>query len=814
MKNTRPLKVMFTTAALAAALTGCGSDSDSTPADGGAGGLDTNAAPVISSTVVRSLLENTDYSYTFAATDAEDDNLVYSATTLPSWLTFNADTGVLSGTAGDAGSHDVVLSVTDGENVVTETFTISIEIDDGSVFTIFKDSVASGWAAWGEGGQLPVQATDGNATYGEVFEFANMEGGVFDAGKTVNGFSASLLKQGAGVAIDASAYKEAGSIQFDLKMTAAPAATDVWYFKVESSAGQSGGQEFVIDTPVLDEWVHYVIPLNLISDDNVAELINLMVFPKWGDNEGARFSMDNLQIFPTTPYTDLRTPLEGDVVLLDDTLADGWAIWQDSNAAPADNTIAVIQDDELGAVIGLTSIGEEVAGITTLSSKVNGLPDAPLDASAFAGGTLHFDMKLTAATAAPFDTWVVKLEGAAVGEASIPAPVLGEWMHYSVDVAPFGDLSAVNNIMIFPAWSGDAAGAAYSVDNITFSTEAPAAPVVEVVVPTAAAVAPTVNDADVFVLYSDSNAVDQAILEYQVWWNEPTKTDEVIEGNNFLKFAIKADGGSGGLVLGSEEAPIDASDYVGIRFDMFVEEAVVSAQFKMVAGGEGIAIPVTAKSEWVSVEIPFSDFNVGAVDTIDTAALGTMGVILLGPAGSAIYMDNIYFYKTGGEPTVDDATPTVAATAPTVDDADVFVLYSDTLVVDQAIAEYADWWNMPTKTEETIDGNTFVKLQLNVAGGSTGLQLGAIDASAYTGIRFDMFVTAGITEAQFKLVAGGEAIATPVTAKGEWVSVELAFTDFTIGAVGVIDPAAVAQLGVILHGEVGDSIYFDNMYFY
>ena len=130
MKNVRPLKVLFTTAALAAALTGCGSDSDSTPTDGGAGGPDTNAAPVISSTVVRSLLENTEYSYTFSATDADaDDVLVYSATTLPSWLTFDADSGVLSGTAGETGSHDVVLSVTDGENVVTETFTITINID-------------------------------------------------------------------------------------------------------------------------------------------------------------------------------------------------------------------------------------------------------------------------------------------------------------------------------------------------------------------------------------------------------------------------------------------------------------------------------------------------------------------------------------------------------------------------------------------------------------------------------------------------------------------------------------------------------------
>jgi len=249
---------------------------------------------------------------------------------------------------------------------------------------------------------------------------------------------------------------------------------------------------------------------------------------------------------------------------------------------------------------------------------------------------------------------------------------------------------------------------------------------------------------------------------------------------------------------------------------MFVTAGITEAQFKLVAGGEGIALTTgVAKGEWVSIELAFTDFTVGASGVINPAAVAQLGVILHGEVGDAIYFDNMYFYQAGEEPVVDNSVPTVAATAPTVDDADVFVLYSDTLIVDQAIAEYANWWNMPTKTEETIDGNSFVKLQLNVAGGSTGLQLGAIDASAYTGIRFDMFVTAGITEAQFKLVAGGEGIAlTTGVAKGEWVSIELAFTDFNIGAVGVIDPSAVAQLGVILHGEVGDSIYFDNMYFY
>jgi len=628
MKNTRPLKVMFTTAALAAALTGCGSDSDSPPADGGQGGVDANAAPVITSTALASVLENAAYEYTLVATDADDDELVYSATTLPAGFAFNAATGVLSSAdVGAAASHDVVLSVTDGEDSTTDTFTITVAIDDGSVFTVFKDSVVSGWAVWGEGGQLPVFATDADAAYGEVVEFANFGDGDFAAGQTVNGFSASLLKQGGGVAFDASAYRDTGSIQFDIKMTAAPELTDTWFFKVESSEGQATGQAFEIDTPVLDEWVHYVVPLSLVSEDNAAELINLMVFPNWGDNEGARFSIDNLQIFPTTPYLDLRTPLDGDVVLFDDALNTDWAIWQNSNGEAAANTITAIQDDELGAVIGLTSIGQEVAGITTLSQKVAGLTDATFDASAFAGGTLHFDMKLTAETAVAYDTWLVKLEGVGAAETSIPAPLLGHWMHYSVDLAAFGDLTALNNIMIFPAWSDDAAGAAYSVDNITFSTEAPVDVVVEVV-PTVAAPTPTALEADVISIFSDAYT-DVADTDFNPNWGQSTVvTQEAVADNNTLKYVNLN-------YQGTQFTAQDVSAMTSVHVDFWTADATALQLFLISGSGEQAYDFTITEENWVSVDIPLTAFSdISLTDVIQFKVVGN----------GTVYLDNLYFH--------------------------------------------------------------------------------------------------------------------------------------------------------------------------
>ncbi|MFB2669977.1 putative Ig domain-containing protein [Shewanella xiamenensis] len=82
-----------------------------------------NGAPVISSTALTSATQDAAYSYTLVATDSDvGDSVTLSAVTLPSWLSFNAATGVLSGTPTNAnvGSHAVVLRATDVDGLTAE----------------------------------------------------------------------------------------------------------------------------------------------------------------------------------------------------------------------------------------------------------------------------------------------------------------------------------------------------------------------------------------------------------------------------------------------------------------------------------------------------------------------------------------------------------------------------------------------------------------------------------------------------------------------------------------------------------------------
>ena len=77
-----------------------------------------NSAPVISGSAPTSVLEDSAYSFTPSASDANGDSLTFSVTNRPSWMSFNSSTGRLSGTPTNnhVGSYgNIVVSVSDGQ---------------------------------------------------------------------------------------------------------------------------------------------------------------------------------------------------------------------------------------------------------------------------------------------------------------------------------------------------------------------------------------------------------------------------------------------------------------------------------------------------------------------------------------------------------------------------------------------------------------------------------------------------------------------------------------------------------------------------
>jgi hypothetical protein len=88
-----------------------------------------NTAPQISGTAPSAVVAGQTYSFTPSATDVDKDTVTFTIANKPEWLSFNAATGLLSGTApAAAGSFaGIEISATDGEAVTSlPAFTITV----------------------------------------------------------------------------------------------------------------------------------------------------------------------------------------------------------------------------------------------------------------------------------------------------------------------------------------------------------------------------------------------------------------------------------------------------------------------------------------------------------------------------------------------------------------------------------------------------------------------------------------------------------------------------------------------------------------
>lgn len=118
-QRTRKLRTQLVLISLALMLSACLSESETASAPGAQPDPNppTNGAPTISGVPASSVAINVAYSFQPTASDPEGDTLTFSVENLPSWASFDSNSGTLSGTPtlGAVGLYnDIVITVSDG----------------------------------------------------------------------------------------------------------------------------------------------------------------------------------------------------------------------------------------------------------------------------------------------------------------------------------------------------------------------------------------------------------------------------------------------------------------------------------------------------------------------------------------------------------------------------------------------------------------------------------------------------------------------------------------------------------------------------
>ncbi|MET0660801.1 MAG: putative Ig domain-containing protein [Steroidobacteraceae bacterium] len=188
------------------ALAGCGGGGGgSSKATQGNGSPSSNAAPTISGQPGSDAQAGQAYSFQPSAQDPEGAALQFSVTNLPSWATFDAATGRISGSPGSSavGSYSgIVISVTDGVNTVQlAPFSIDVVAVGTGVATL-------SWTP-------PTSNTDGSA-------LSNLAGYVVLYGRSADNLSQTVEVNNASI----STY------------VVDSLATGTWYFAVVSVNAQ------------------------------------------------------------------------------------------------------------------------------------------------------------------------------------------------------------------------------------------------------------------------------------------------------------------------------------------------------------------------------------------------------------------------------------------------------------------------------------------------------------------------------------------------------------------------------------------------
>jgi len=411
-------------------------------------------------------------------------------------------------------------------------------------------------------------------------------------------------------------------------------------------------------------------------------------------------------------------------------------------------------------------------------------------------------IKLKVWSPRPGSSITMKLENiddANINSGEITAPVIGNssWEEIVFDMSSIDTSKEYRKIV----WFFDLGTVGAGGDEWTFYVD-DFSQTAKVTEPLTAAPTPLIHPDNVVSVFSNAYN-DVNVSEWNPNWGQSTTLETVkIEGNETILYSNL---NYSGLVTNYDPGT-SLEGKTHVHFDYWTLDAtklglkLVNTSHAGQPEKEGLVmVPSITKGEWVSVDIPLSDY------TNDTSKF--MQLVWDGAAGK-IWIDNLYFYTNELA-----SAPTGAPVAPTADADDVVSIFSDTYT-NEVVSEWNPDWGQSTVLETiTIGNDKILKYSnLNYSGLVTNYDPGtSLDGKNY--VHFDYW-TNDATKLGLKLVNTSHAnndegkkesiVFTSSVIKGGWVSVDIPLSEYTS------DVSKFMQL--VWDGN--GTVYIDNLYFY
>jgi hypothetical protein len=395
---------------------------------------------------------------------------------------------------------------------------------------------------------------------------------------------------------------------------------------------------------------------------------------------------------------------------------------------------------------------------------------------------------------------------------SLTVPTSG-WASVDIPLTAFSPVNLADIIQLKFDGNGD-----IFIDNLYFYTTGGGT----ANIPLTAAPVPPARESDAVISLFSNAYTNKSVSTWSADWDDSNVEDIQIAGDPVKKYTFT---NFAGIDFSSNK--FDASGMTHFHIDIWTPDDVMSKSFTIknvdFGGGTGEAsshiltlvhtasgdIPALEKGAWISVDVPISAFS-GNLSRADLAQ------IVISSNLKTVYVDNIYFYKSGGGTAKE---PTAAAPTPTHPAANVISLFSSAYT-NVKVDTWKTDWSAASYEETTVAGKPSKKYSaLNYVGIETGSA--PINATDMTHLHLDVW-SPDLTNFGIKLVdfgangvyGGGDDVEHQIDfsspAKGQWVSYAIPLSNFT----NLKTRGHLAQYILVGQPSGASTIWIDNFYFY